>query len=268
MALGGLVKDCLALRLKGGHRLMILPMLLIWGFSLLLGGCFQSDLTLHFDHHNRGVMMQSIRLDQGIRLFANPTLEAWLTALKQQIGDLGGSFTQTPDQINLAVPFSTAADLEQEFSQTWAALAAIDPLALAGLNPLPVSLRIQQSYWLLASRNHLICDFDLQSLKDLGGLHQPERGQDWASFSLRVATPWGSRVLGSSPQPLATSQSREVHWQLQTGAVNHLDVVFWLPDVVGIGTLIIALVVVFGYFLRYRLLAAATTLKNSGKALV
>jgi hypothetical protein len=50
--------------------------------------------------------------------------------------------------------------------------------------------------------------------------------------------------------------------------VNHLDVVFWLPDVVGIGTLIIALVVVFGYFLRYRLLAAATTLKNSGKALV
>ncbi len=269
MALGRLAELFPILRLRRANPMVVLPVLLVLGLNLLISGCVQSDLTLHFDHQTRGLMTQSIRLHQSGSPLANPALEPWLTTVRERVGELGGSFTQTPDQINLAVPFTTAADLEQRFSQTWAAIAAMDTLPISGIQPLPVNLQIQQNHWLLASRNHLIWDFDLQSLRDLGGLHQGEKGQNWASFSLRLATPWGGRVLASGPTAAAFSQAREVCWQLQVGELNHLDVIFWLPDLVGIGALVIAMVVVLGYFLRYRLLAlspAQRALDNSGKA--
>lgn len=269
MALGRLAELFPLFRLRLENRMVVLPILLVLGLSLLISGCVQSDLTLHFDHQTRGLMTQSIRLHQGGSPLTNPTLEPWLTTLRKRVGELGGSFTQTPDQINLAVPFTTAADLEQRFIQTWAAIAAMDTLPISAIQPLPVNLQIQQNHWLLASRNHLIWDFDLQSLRDLGGLHRGAKDQGWASFSLRLATPWGSRVLASSPELAAISQTREVRWQLQVGELNHLDVIFWLPDLVGIGGLVIAMVVVLGYFLRYRLLAvspAQRALDNSDKA--
>jgi hypothetical protein len=45
---------------------------------------------------------------------------------------------------------------------------------------------------------------------------------------------------------------KDLLWSLQPGQSHHIDVVFWLPNPVGLGTLGIVLLVLLGYFLRYR----------------
>ncbi|MBU6229887.1 MAG: DUF3153 domain-containing protein [Cyanobacteria bacterium REEB459] len=266
--LDSLARIALALGLRLKQRSMGLSLLLVLGLGLSMSGCLASDLTVHFDYQGGGQIVQSIHLSQGQGLLTSPNLETWLTTLQKQVRPLGGRLSRTPDRLDLVVPFVNSQDLEQRFSQTWTAMASIDRLMGSPLNPLPVSLKIHQTHWLLVNRNHLVGDFDLHSLRHIPGQGPTEASQSWVRLAFRLVTPWGSRVLASSPEAAAISPAGELSWQLQPGALNHLDVIFWLPDVVGIGSLIIALIVVLGYVLRYRLLAAPLTGKTpetSGK---
>ena len=43
-----------------------------------------------------------------------------------------------------------------------------------------------------------------------------------------------------------------VQWQLKPGELNHLDAIFWLPNPLGIGAILIILISCGGYYLKYR----------------
>ena len=43
-------------------------------------------------------------------------------------------------------------------------------------------------------------------------------------------------------------------WRLEPGRAYHIEVWFWVPSLVALGAVVISLLVVLGYFLRYRLL--------------
>ena len=121
-------------------------------------------------------------------------------------------------------------------------------LQIPGLSAIPLSLEVSQRNWLLASRIHLIYDLDLQSLSPW--LTTAEDRGDPLTWRLQV--PWGGVALQPGSLPATVIGPKELLWSLQPGQFHHIDVVFWLPNPIGLGTLGIVLLVLLGYSLRYR----------------
>jgi hypothetical protein len=249
-------------------RLVVLPL------PVLLRGCLRYDLTLRFYHHTHGQILQTMELSDRGAALAQPTLAPWLEDLKARSRPLGGQLSQGPQTVTLAVPFGTAADLVQRFTQVFAvAESAPDAvpgattgvqdgnalsqgpgprLELAGWGVVPFELAIDQRNWGLASRTHLTYVLDLQDLPANGdGL--TDTAPPWADLRLRLQVPWG---LAENPQgtPPITQDVTGATWQLQPGQLTRIDVVFWLPNAVALGTLGIVALVLGGYGLRYRVL--------------
>ena len=199
----------------GQHSLGRLAVLLL--LPILLSGCLRYDLTLRFDHHTHGQILQTMELsDRGVPL-AQPTLAPWLEDLKARSRPLGGQLSQGPQTVILAVPFGTAADLVQRFTQVFA-VAESAPDAVPG-----ATTGVQ----------------DGNALSQGPGPHLELAG-------------WG--VVAPPPTPPITQYATGATWQLQAGQLTRIDVVFWLPNAVALGTLGIVALVLGGYGLRYRVL--------------
>jgi len=228
---------------------------LLLALALLLSGCLQSDLTLRFDHHRHGQLSQSIHLGPRGEALLQGALADWFQELTERTQALGGDLRSTPDGFEWVMPFTTAVDLMARFQQTWAETPADRPasgpvLQIPGVAAMPLSLEVSQRNWLLASRIHLIYDLDLQSLSPWLKPQTMAEGQA-DSLTWRLQVPWGVAVQPGSVRATVTSP-KDLLWSLQPGQSHHIDVVFWLPNPVGLGTLGIVLLVLLGYFLRYR----------------
>jgi hypothetical protein len=72
-------------------------------------------------------------------------------------------------------------------------------------------------------------------------------------FSLQ--TPWGIKNIQNDENAIQPEKhGNQLIWKLKAGDINHVEVVFWLPNFLGIGTLLIIGFVWLGLYLRYRLL--------------
>jgi hypothetical protein len=236
---------------------------LLTPFILLLTGCLQYDLTLRFDHHNHGQIVQTITLSERWAAVASTTVDPWLTNLKERVGQLGGKLVESDQRhIQVAVPFTTGADLAQRFDQ----LFADDPetldesfqtLTLPELGQVPFHLDVTERNWGLASYTHLSYDLDLTTLpSSLTNSSERNPMVDSVSSGLRfrLQTPLGiSRIPETSAPPEQLSSSGAI-WLLQPGAQHHLEANFWVPNAVGISAVLIAFLVLAGYFVRYRVL--------------
>jgi hypothetical protein len=222
--------------------------------ALLLTGCVQYDLTLRFDHQNHGQIIQTIDLSQRSAALASPTLSPWLADLSDRTQHLGGQLRHSPEQVTLAVPFSTPADLVNRYTQLLAD-SIPDPagesrptLTLPGFGTVPFAIAVQQTSWLLASRTRLTYDLDLTTLPT----NTPPDGpaDPWANLTVHLQVPWGIQTLLPESLPAETTPQGAT-WTLQPGQVNHIAVTFWLPNAVALGSLAIGVLVLLGYFLRY-----------------
>lgn len=230
------------------HRYQALRRWLLTGLvcivTVLCSGCFQYDLTLHFDHQAHGQIQQRIQLSQRTAALTAPALDTWLQAMRARVRSLGGTVTQhQPDQMILTVPFSNGSDLASCYRQ----LFQTDPeasLIIPGIARVPSQLTLEQANRLLAVRNHLVLDLNLRDLP------QSDRWEPQLKFILQ--TPWGLSHIAPDSLP-GQSSPQQTSWSLQPGQVHHIDVVFWVPSWLGLGSLAIALVVLLGYFLKYGL---------------
>lgn len=227
--------------------------------SLGLGGCFQADLTLRFDHQTHGEIIQSIQLGQRGMALAQTTLQPWVADLRPAIQTLGGHLEQTEDTIAWVVPFSTATDLVERFNQVFAAAeddqsSFPDPrprLRVPGLGDIPYQLALDQAAWLWVSRTHLSYDLDLRSLAPANA---PGDGRSSPALGFRLETPWGlSQVAPASATPTRQGPTA-TFWQLDLGQLHHIEVWFWLPNLVALGSVAVGMAVLLGYILRYRVL--------------
>lgn len=240
--------------------------LLLLALPLLLSGCLRYDLTLRFDHQSHGQISQTIDLSDRGAALVQPTLEPWLEELKVRSRPLGGQLSQSLQTVTLTVPFGTATDLGDRFRQLFAAAApeiesvtteepppADSPtyLQLPGWEPVPFTLAIDQTNWLLASRTHLTYRLDLSQL--------PSNGDDsadaasWADLSFRLQVPWGLASLAPTATPPTQQDATGATWPLEPGEITYIDATFWLPNAIALGTLGIAALVLAGYGLRYRI---------------
>ena len=247
---------------------------LVIGLVWLLGGCFQSDLILQFDHHHHGHWTQTLTLGERNLAFAHDALDPWLQQIHDPVQDLGGRLRQTPSTIELTVPFSTPADLAERFNTVFTApsLGATNSLGikdggnpwgdapatvltLPGVGSVPFHLETQEQNWGLFSQVRLVYDLDLRSIGELGESVWGEVSrEDGVSFQLQV--PWGVASLAAaalSPDQIDPAGAR---WILPLGEISHIEARFWLPNWIGLGGLVLAVIVLLGYVVRYRWLGS------------
>lgn len=217
---------------------------LVCMMACFCSGCFQYDLTLHFDHQAHGQIQQRIQLSQRTAALTAPAVDTWLQTMKTRVRALGGTVTQRqPDQLMLTVPFSSGSDLASCYRQLFQTDSG-GSLAIPGIARVPSQLTLDQASRILAVRNHLVLDLNLQELP------QSDRWEPQLQFILQ--TPWGLSHIAPDSLP-GQAGPQQTSWSLQPGQSHHIDVVFWVPSLLGLGSLAIALVVLLGYFLKYGL---------------
>ena len=270
----------------GSAKRLVWRLAVLLGLPLLLTGCLRYDLTLRFDHHTHGQLVQTIALSDRAAALAQPTLEPWLEDLQVRSRPLGGRLNQSPQTLTLVVPFGTARDLGDRFQQLFA--AAPEPtqpegnqaeslnvsenpdsllpqsyLQLPGWGPVPFDLGLEQSNWVFVSRTHLTYRLDLSDLPASGSIHSSEDAAPWADLRFRLWVPWGLSQLAPTATPPLSQNATGAVWPLQPGQTTRIDVVFWLPNPIALGSLGIVALVLGGYGLRYRVFKPAKTFGQS-----
>ena len=201
------------------------------GCCVLLTGCVDYQLGIHFDSPNQGQFTQRIRLDN----YTNPTAQAFLQNVRQQSRSVHGSFQSlSPQESLITIPFYTAKDLEHKFNQFFQSSEKLAPGTVSELPTIVSNLNIAQRNWLLFEHDRLTFDLDLKSL----GLQGTESFADPVTlFNLKMVV-------------------NDRTWDLQPGATNHIVTDFWMPMPLGWGTAAIVGLVSLGKRFRKRLTSA------------
>ena len=224
--------------------------------SLLISGCVRYDVGVRYDSPNRGELTQHIQLEERLQRFSGSTAQQWLTLIEQRTQQLGGRLDRLPDNdLLVTIPFTSSGDLQTKFNQFFSPLEQGSAAAAAiALPSIASHFTLSTSNLLLVERNHLRYELDLRSL----GMRSSSGNLLLSPASLidlefRLQTPWGARSIPSANvnQPETAPSNQTLIWQLAPGELNHLEVVFWLPSPLGIGTLAIVLFILVGRFLKY-----------------
>lgn len=224
--------------------------------ALVLSGCVDSTVGIRFDHANRGEIVQQIQFGERLKNFGGSALQQWSKAVEQRVSSLGGKVTFTPDQELIArIPFTSSADLERKFNQFFGTVLNQDPedFTDTGLATIAAHLTVEHGNWLVAERDRLMYEIDLRSL----GLSSTQgevliSPANLIKLEFQLETPWGARNYygDGMNRPRVLQQGHKLIWTLTPGKQNALEVVFWLPSPLGIGTVGIILLVTLGIFLK------------------
>jgi len=227
--------------------------------SLLLSGCVKYDVGVNFNHSNSGELVQHIKLGERLTSFSGDYVYAWLDSIESRARKLEGKARRiSQEEIIVTIPFSNGQELQTKFNEFFSSHnnQKVQNKTIESDSELPKiesNLLLFQNNFLLLVRNRLIYDLDLRSLAliankgnvltDAGAILDLE-------FSLK--TPWGAKNIQLTENAVEPEkQGNQLVWRLQTGELNHIEVVFWLPSPLGIGGLLIVLFVLGGLYLRY-----------------
>ncbi|MBO3461766.1 DUF3153 domain-containing protein [Aetokthonos hydrillicola Thurmond2011] len=228
--------------------------------SLILSGCVNYDVGVNFDNANRGELVQHIKLGERLTSFSGDSVYQWLDSVESRVRKLEGKTRRVSrEEIIVTIPFSNSRELETKFNRFFhpESNQKSTPVATESDSDLPKiesNLHLYQNNFLLLVRNRLIYDLDLRSLALISSkgniLINPRSILDF-KFSLK--TSWGAKSIQNTENAIQpqTNQNHQLVWQIKPGELNHIEVVFWLPSPLGIGTLLIILFVSAGLYLRY-----------------
>jgi hypothetical protein len=261
--------------------------------ALFLSGCVHADLEINFRGQSGGEIVQHIKLADQLTAVSSSAAQDWFDGVKRRARQLRGKAKRSDQEIEVAIPFGSPADLEAKVNQllnpadTKIPSRNVAPGPVTGeastANPelqLPLvqsHLKVKQQNFLFFLRNRLIYDLDLRSLgvQSANGnlLFSPD---PLLELEFKLKTPWLARSVNSkaatSPQVgrqpreatevrgrgdsriAPTQHGQQLVWTLQPGQLNHLEAVFWFPSPIGIGAVAIALFIAAGMYVKYRLL--------------
>ncbi|MEA5579192.1 DUF3153 domain-containing protein [Anabaena sp. UHCC 0451] len=235
--------------------------LLIIFASLILSGCVEYDLGVNFNNANNGELVQHIKLSENLTSFSGDYVSEWLNSLERRARKLEGSAKRiSPEEIFVKIPFSNGRELQEKFSGFFNYRTAQKPDTVnnAELPNIASNLVVKDNNFLLLSRNHLTYDLDLRSLSALTSKANSLTGTgSIINLDFSLQTPWGVKNIQQTEDVIQPEQhDKQLIWKLKPGELNHVEVIFWLPNMLGIGTLLIILFVWGGFYLRYTLLTS------------
>ncbi len=219
--------------------------------SLLLSGCMKYDLGVNFNSTNNGELVQHIQLSEKITIFSSDYLSQWLKTLENRARTLAGSIERvSPTEIIVKIPFTSGKELQEKFTGFFNTRTSEDSDG-SEISNITSTLVAEDTNFFLLSRNHLVYDLDLRSLAML----TTKDDSSIVNLDFSLQTPWGIKNIDNSENAIQPEKhDNQLIWTIKPGAINHIDVVFWLPNLLGIGTLLIIGFVWLGLYLRYTFL--------------
>jgi hypothetical protein len=234
--------------------------------STVLSGCLKYDLGVNFKGTNNGEIVQHVRLDNKLTDFNEPQAKTWLNSLEKRARNLQGRTKRVSDrEVTVTIPFNTAKELETKLNSFFNPVNNTNAQPSGDMNIPTFSsqFKVSQSNFLLFVRNKLSYEIDLRSLGVLSDSGNIVLSPDSvADLNFIVNSP-------SQPKPInrgnkiavAETSPHQVVWHLKPGEINRVETAFWLPSPLGIGTIIIALITLGGFYLKYKRLPF-----NAGKS--
>lgn len=244
------------------HRIFPIKNPMLWLVllsSLLLTGCVDYDAGVKFNNSNSGEIVQHIKLGERLTSFSGDSVYEWLHSIERRARQLEGKTQRiSPEEIIVKIPFSNGQELQEKFndffnSRTNQKAEAVEKAPESAAPKIESNLLIDQNNFVLLVKNRLIYDLDLRSLSLIasrGNVLSDTESILNLKFSLK--TPWGARNMQQTETAISPQkQGKQLVWQLKPGELNHIEVVFWLPNPLGIGGLLIILFIWGGIYLRY-----------------
>jgi hypothetical protein len=228
---------------------------IVMSLSLLLSSCVKYDLGVNFHHTNGGEIIQHIQLDKKLTSFSGDYIQEWWKNLENLAHRLGGSAQRiSQSEITVQVPFTNSQELQTKFNSFFHAPGAKKSNYDVNLPGIISNLLVEEQNFVLISRHHLIYDVDLRSLAPIINKNNNLTNTNTiVNLDFGLQTAWGMKNISSTENKLLPEKTTKQNiWQLQLGQLNHIEVVFWLPNFLGIGTLLIILFIWGGIYLKYQ----------------
>ncbi|MBR8827015.1 MAG: DUF3153 domain-containing protein [Gomphosphaeria aponina SAG 52.96 = DSM 107014] len=224
---------------------------------MLLTGCVRYDVGVNFLSQQGGAIVQHIKLGKQLTSLNQLEGNQLLNSLENRTVKLKGKMERvSPEEVVVTIPFNNGKELVAKFEEFFnpnqenrAVGDAIDLLKLTA----QISLR--QSNLLLVERDRLSLIVDLRPL----GLLSKQGNLIVSSGSLIdvafvLNTPWKAKnvVNENNLIPEVSEENNQLVWQLKPGQINSIEAVFWVPSPLGWGTLVILLLILLGFRLKYQ----------------
>lgn len=239
---------------KGLLKVFLMP--LVISLLTLLSGCVHYDVSVDFFQQHRGEIVQHIRLAEQLTNLSQTEANKWLDSLEKRAEQLQGKAKRiSPQEIVVKIPFGNGEELAQKFNQFFnpptsklAQSLKEDDLDLVKLK---AKMDLKQSNWLFIEQNKLNLEVDLRALGVLSNqgniIVSPGSLVD-LEFILKA--PLGLKnIVSDAP---VSQEMNQLVWSLKPGQIHTIEASFWVPSYLGIGTVGIILLMLGGFYLKYR----------------
>ena len=217
-----------------------------------LSGCVKYDTGVNFTSLNYGEIVEHIQLGEQLNSFNQQAVQTCVASIEQRTKQAEGKIERIGDrEFKVIIPFNNVQELVSKIDRYFNPTSA-NKAERAKFN---AHMRVNQSNFLVAVRNHLIYDIDLRLLSPKPSDSQATiAAQNFVDLNFRLQSPWGVQTSDAAGNIIGVKvpNQNQVQWQLQPGELNHLDAIFWLPNPLGIGAISIILISSVGYYLKYR----------------
>ena len=240
-------------RASRSYRSLFLSLVLL--VAMLLSGCVSYDMGVNFKGLHQGTFVQHVQLGEQLTSFSGSEATQWLRSVERRARQLDGEAKRVSQQeVIVTIPFSNGKQLASKFNQFFHPNPQTTAQTDADLVSLSSQMRLNQNNLLLLQRNRLNLDVDLRALGVLSteGRVVVDSGS-LANLEFRLNTPWGARSVEKAAEAISPEVTQgQLVWKLQPGQINKIEAVFWLPEPLGIGAAVIALLMVGGFSLKYK----------------
>jgi hypothetical protein len=225
----------------------VVALLLSVLLSQVLGGCMRVQSEIHFAGPGRLQISHALRPASGS---PSPLQQRFVEALGQS---RNGGF-QRHREGGQEILQTRVLAAPQALAALGQSLSLIGELAATPLAP--PTLELRERNWLVGVRQHLLLDLDLTAVPNLPGLQLEVLLDPVAPGDVRRAEPLAIRTdleNSTASYPRETGFGKRlgrVLWPLQSGRRNTLELECWRWSPLGLGSLVIALLLVLSLALQ------------------
>lgn len=223
-----------------------------------LTGCVRYDVGVNFNSPHNGKIVERIKIGQQLDNLDHSDIKKWLNSIESRAERLQGKVKKTnPEELLITIPFNNGKELATKFNELFHNTIPDSP-GIATDKPellkLDSQINLRQNNLIFLERNTLDMIVDLRALNILAHQGKIDVESDRIiDLEFKLNTPWIAYPISGEDklQPIS-DPGKQLVWHLQPGKINHLKAVFWLPSPIGIGAAVIVLLMICGFYLKYR----------------
>ena len=235
-------------------RASVMP--LVISLLILLSGCVHYDVSVDFLQQHRGEIVQHIRLAEQLTNLSQTEANEWLDSLEKRAKNLQGKAKRmSPQETIVTIPFGNGEELVRKFNKFFNPPSSKLNYSLkeneSDLVNLKAKMSLKQSNWLFLEQNLLDLEVDLRSLgviSSQGNIILSSGSLVDLEFILKA--PWGLKNIVSNTS--FYNKKNQIVWELKPGQINIIEASFWVPSYLGVGTVVIILLMITGFYIKYR----------------